>query len=209
VRDDNFSQAELDKFNELAPPMVGSRSPQKALHALNPARLGYVAGRYRCAVRRCWMWLRGGLLSEALAREGAQGDGDRSGPDLIRIAKLHRLESGVDVEYRLVSAEGARGASSPAATDAITCMEMLEHVPDPASVLVPARILLKPAGACSCRRSIARPLHSRWPSSGPNTSRALLPKGTHQYRDFIKARRNWPAGCVAKGMQLEDVSGLV
>ncbi|MFL6593449.1 MAG: bifunctional 2-polyprenyl-6-hydroxyphenol methylase/3-demethylubiquinol 3-O-methyltransferase UbiG, partial [Luteimonas sp.] len=146
VRDDNFSQVELDKFNELAHRWWDPEGPQKALHALNPARLGYVASRATLRGARVLdLGCGGGLLSEALAREGAHVTAIDLAPDLVRIAKLHRLESGVEVDYRLSSTE-ALAAAEPDRYDVITCMEMLEHVPDPASVLRACAMLLKPGG---------------------------------------------------------------
>ena len=144
--DDNFSQSELDKFNELAHRWWDPQGPQKALHALNPARLGYVAARVPLRGAAVLdVGCGGGLLSEALAGEGARVTAIDLAPDLLKIARLHKLESGVEVDYRLSSVE-ALAAQQPAGFDAITCMEMLEHVPDPASVLAACATLLKPGG---------------------------------------------------------------
>jgi len=208
VRDDNFSQAELDKFNELAHRWWDPEGPQKALHALNPARLGYVAGRVPLRGAQVLdVGCGGGLLSEALARQGAQVTAIDLAPDLVRIAKLHRLESGVDVEYRLVSAE-ALAAEQPGRYDAITCMEMLEHVPDPASVLGACANLLKPGGRLIVSTLNRTPAAFALAIVGAEYIARLLPKGTHQYRDFIKPSEL--AGWLrSEGMQLEDVSGLV
>lgn len=208
VRDDNFSQSELDKFNELAHRWWDPEGPQKALHALNPARLGYVAGRVPLRGAHVLdVGCGGGLLSEALAREGAQVTAIDLAPDLVRIAKLHRLESGVDVEYRLVSAE-ALAAEQPARYDAITCMEMLEHVPDPGSVLGACANLLKPGGHLFVSTLNRTPAAFALAVVGAEYIARLLPKGTHRYRDFIKPSElaAWLRG---QGMQLEDVSGLV
>src|SRR5687767_5916889 len=132
---DNFSQAELDKFGALAQRWWDPEGPQKALHALNPARLGYVADRVKLQGATVLdVGCGAGLLSEALARNGAQVTALDLAPELIKIAKLHLLESNLTVDYRLQSVESL-AAQSPASFDAITCMEMLEHVPDPGSVL--------------------------------------------------------------------------
>ena len=104
--DDNFSQSELDKFNELAHRWWDPQGPQKALHALNPARLGYVAARVPLRDAAVLdVGCGGGLLSEALAGEGARVTAIDLAPDLLRIARLHKLESGVEVDYRLSSVD--------------------------------------------------------------------------------------------------------
>src|SRR5690606_10432377 len=131
----NVSQAELDKFNSLASRWWDPQGPQKALHALNPARLRYVAD--RVALRDATVLdvgCGGGLLSEALAAEGARVTAIDLAPDLLKVARLHGLESGVQVDYRQQSVESL-AAERPGSFDAITCMELLEHVPDPVSVV--------------------------------------------------------------------------
>ncbi|HEY5614348.1 MAG TPA: bifunctional 2-polyprenyl-6-hydroxyphenol methylase/3-demethylubiquinol 3-O-methyltransferase UbiG, partial [Lysobacter sp.] len=125
--DGNFSQAELDKFGALANRWWDPQGPQKALHALNPARLGYVTARTTLQGAQVLdVGCGAGLLSEALAVEGAQVVGLDLAPELIKVARLHRLESGLSVDYRLQSVE-ALAAEMPGRFDAVTCMEMLEH----------------------------------------------------------------------------------
>src|SRR6186713_335368 len=131
----NFSQAELDKFGELANRWWDPNGPQRPLHELNPTRLGYI--RDRVALRGARVLDVGcgaGLLSEALAREGAEVTALDLAPELVEVAKLHLLEQvqsepGLAVDYRLQSVESL-AAERPGAFAAITCMEMLEHVPD-------------------------------------------------------------------------------
>jgi 2-polyprenyl-6-hydroxyphenyl methylase/3-demethylubiquinone-9 3-methyltransferase len=213
LRDDpppagNFSQAELDKFNELAHRWWDPEGPQKALHALNPARLRYVAE--RTALRGAAVLdvgCGGGLLSEALAGEGAQVTAIDLAPDLIKIARLHGLESGAKVDYRLTAIE-ALASEMPAAFDAITCMEMLEHVPDPASVLDACAMLLKPGGRLFVSTLNRTPAAFALAIVGAEYIARVLPKGTHQYRDFIKPSE-LAAWLRAAGLQLEDVSGLM
>lgn len=208
LRDDNFSQAELDKFGALANRWWDPEGPQKALHALNPARLGYVAERvtlHGAAVLD--VGCGGGLLSEALAREGAKVTALDLAPDLIKIAKLHRLESGVDVDYKLSSVE-ALAAEQPGAFDAITCMEMLEHVPAPASVLAACATLLKPGGRLFVSTLNRTPAAFALAIVGAEYVAGVLPKGTHQYRDFIKPSE-LAAWLRTSGLELEDVSGLM
>jgi 2-polyprenyl-6-hydroxyphenyl methylase/3-demethylubiquinone-9 3-methyltransferase len=205
---DNFSQAELDKFNELAHRWWDPQGPQKALHALNPARLGYVADRVALRGARVLdLGCGGGLLSEALAGAGADVTAIDLAPDLLKIARLHGLESGIHVDYRQVSAE-ALAAEAPGAFDAITCMEMLEHVPDPASILRACATLLRPGGRLLVSTLNRTPAAFALAIVGAEYVARLLPKGTHQYRDFIRPSElaTWMR---TSGLQLEDVRGLV
>ncbi|WP_226468083.1 bifunctional 2-polyprenyl-6-hydroxyphenol methylase/3-demethylubiquinol 3-O-methyltransferase UbiG [Luteimonas panaciterrae] len=204
----NFRQSELDKFGALAHRWWDPNGPQKALHALNPARLGYVAER---VTLRDAMVLDvgcgGGLLSEALAKEGARVTAIDLAPDLVKIAKLHGLESGVKVEYREQSVE-ALAAAQPGEFDAITCMEMLEHVPDPAAIIAACATLLKPGGRLFVSTLNRTPAAFALAIVGAEYVARLLPKGTHQYRDFIKPSE-LSAWLRASGLELEDVSGLM
>ena len=206
--DGNFSQAELDKFNELAHRWWDPQGPQKALHALNPARLGYVAERLSLRGAHVLdVGCGGGLLSEALAGEGAEVTALDLAPDLLKIARLHGLESGRKVDYRQVSVE-ALATEMPASFDAITCMEMLEHVPDPASVLRACATLLKPGGRLFLSTLNRTPAAFALAIVGAEYVARLLPKGTHRYQDFIRPSE-LAAWLRDAGLQLEDVSGLV
>lgn len=205
---ENFRQSELDKFGALANRWWDPNGPQKALHALNPARLGYVAE--RVALRDATVLdvgCGGGLLSEALAKEGARVTAIDLAPDLVKIAKLHGLESGVKVEYREQSVE-ALAAAQPGEFDAITCMEMLEHVPDPAAIIAACATLLKPGGRLFVSTLNRTPAAFALAIVGAEYVARLLPKGTHQYRDFIKPSE-LSAWLRAAGLELEDVSGLM
>ena len=204
---DNFRQSELDKFDELAQRWWDPQGPQKALHALNPARLGYVAE--RVALRDAAVLDVGcgaGLLSEALAQAGAKVTAIDLAPNLLKVARLHGLESGIKVDYRESPVE-ALAAEMPAAFDAITCMEMLEHVPEPASVIDACARLLKPGGRLFLSTLNRTPAAFAVAIVGAEYVARLLPKGTHQYRDFIKPSEL--AGWLREtGLELEDVSGL-
>ncbi len=204
----NFSQIELDKFNALASRWWDPNGPQKPLHALNPARLGYV--RERTSLRGARVLDVGcgaGLLSEAMAAEGAQVTAIDLAPDLIKVAKLHRLESGVEVDYRLMAAE-ALAEESPGQFDAVTCMEMLEHVPDPGAVIAACAALLKPGGRLFLSTLNRTPAAFALAIVGAEYIARMLPTGTHQYRDFIKPSE-LAAWLRAAGLALEDVSGLI
>jgi 2-polyprenyl-6-hydroxyphenyl methylase/3-demethylubiquinone-9 3-methyltransferase len=204
---ENVSQAEIAKFGALANRWWDENGPQRPLHELNPARLGYVRERVQLRGARVLdVGCGGGLLSEALAREGAQVTALDLSTDLIEIAKLHLLESGVTVDYRLQSVESLAEEMS-GAFDAITCMEMLEHVPDPGSVLSACEKLLKPGGRIFLSTLNRTPAAFAVAIVGAEYIAGLLPKGTHDYKSFIRPSElsGWLR---AAGLQIEDVSGL-
>jgi 2-polyprenyl-6-hydroxyphenyl methylase/3-demethylubiquinone-9 3-methyltransferase len=204
----NFRQSELDKFAALANRWWDPKGPQKALHALNPVRLRYVADRVALRGAKVLdVGCGGGLLSEALAGEGADVTAIDLAADLVKVARLHGLESGVKVDYRVQAVEDL-AAERPAAFDAITCMEMLEHVPDPAAILRACAALLRPGGRLFVSTLNRTPAAFALAIVGAEYVARLLPTGTHRYRDFIKPSElgAWLRAC---GLQLEDVSGLV
>ena len=204
----NVRQAELHKFGALANRWWDENGPQKALHALNPVRLQYVADRVPLAGAKVLdVGCGAGLLSEALAGEGARVTAIDLAPELIDVARLHQLEAGLEIDYRLQSVEDL-AAELPGSFDAVTCMEMLEHVPDPGSVIEACARLLKPGGMLFLSTLNRTPAAFALAIVGAEYVARLLPKGTHQYRDFIKPSElgAWLRGA---GLQLEDVSGLL
>ncbi|WP_417474145.1 bifunctional 2-polyprenyl-6-hydroxyphenol methylase/3-demethylubiquinol 3-O-methyltransferase UbiG [Luteimonas mephitis] len=204
----NFRQSELDKFAALANRWWDPKGPQKALHALNPVRLGYVADRVALRGAKVLdVGCGGGLLSEALARAGADVTAIDLAADLIKVAKLHGLESGVKVDYRVQPVE-TLAAEQPGAFDAVTCMEMLEHVPDPGAILSACASLLKPGGRLFVSTLNRTAAAFALAIVGAEYVARLLPRGTHQYRDFIRPSE-LGAWLRESGLQLEDVSGLV
>lgn len=205
---DNFRQSELDKFGALAHRWWDPDGPQKALHALNPPRLAYVADRVLLhGARVLDVGCGGGLLSEAMAQAGAQVTAIDLAPDLVKIARLHGLESGLKVDYRVQPVE-ALAAEQPGAFDAVTCMEMLEHVPDPGAILMACAALLKPGGRLFVSTLNRTPAAFALAIVGAEYIARLLPKGTHQYRDFIRPSE-LGAWLRDAGLSLEDVSGLM
>jgi 2-polyprenyl-6-hydroxyphenyl methylase / 3-demethylubiquinone-9 3-methyltransferase len=208
----NFDQAELDKFAELAHRWWDPSGPQRPLHELNPTRLAYV--RDRSALRGAKVLDVGcgaGLLSEALAGEGADVTALDLAPELIEIAKLHLLETqvsrpGLRVDYRLQSTESI-AAELPSGFDVITCMEMLEHVPDPAAVVRACASLLKPGGRLFVSTLNRTPAAFALAIVGAEYIAGLLPKGTHSYAQFIRPSElaTWLREA---DLHLEDVSGL-
>jgi 2-polyprenyl-6-hydroxyphenyl methylase/3-demethylubiquinone-9 3-methyltransferase len=204
---ENFTQSELDKFGALANRWWDADGPQKALHALNPTRLDYVTARIKLAGANVLdVGCGGGLLSEALAKAGAKVTAIDLSPELLKVARLHRLESGVNVDYRQQSVEEL-AAESPQSFDAITCMEMLEHVPDPASIIRACATLLKPGGHLFLSTLNRTPAAFALAIVGAEYVAQLLPKGTHHYQAFIKPSE-LAAWLREAGVQLEDVSGL-
>jgi 2-polyprenyl-6-hydroxyphenyl methylase/3-demethylubiquinone-9 3-methyltransferase len=204
---DNVSAEEIAKFGALANRWWDPNGPQRPLHELNPARLGYIA--QRCKLRGASALDVGcgaGLLSEALAREGAKVTALDLAPELVEIAKLHLFESGLAVDYRLQSVE-AIALEMPEQFDLITCMEMLEHVPDPGSVLRACATLLKPGGKLFLSTLNRTPLAFAVAVVGAEYIAGLLPKGTHDYKSFIRPSE-LAAWVRDAGLQIEDVSGL-
>jgi 2-polyprenyl-6-hydroxyphenyl methylase / 3-demethylubiquinone-9 3-methyltransferase len=204
---ENVSRAELDKFAALANRWWDENGPQKPLHHLNPARLNYVAKQLPLRGKKILdVGCGGGLLSEALAREGADVVALDLAEELIEIAKLHLYESNVKVDYRLQSVESL-AEEMAGQFDAITCMEMLEHVPDPSSILRACEKLLKPGGKIFISTLNRTPAAFAIAIVGAEYLANLLPKGTHEYQKFIKPSElaTW---CRAEGFNVIDISGL-
>lgn len=203
----NFDQAELDKFAALANRWWDVEGPQKPLHALNPVRMAYVAERVALrGLRVLDIGCGGGLLSEALARAGAEVTAIDLAPELIRVARLHALESGVQVDYRVQAAEDL-AAVQPQAFDVVTCMEMLEHVPDPAAIIDACRRLLKPGGQLFLSTINRTAAAFAVAIVGAEYVARLLPRGTHHYPEFIRPAElsRWLREA---GLQLQDVTGM-
>lgn len=204
----NARPSELHKFGALANRWWDANGPQKALHALNPVRLRYVADRVELQGAKVLdVGCGAGLLSEALAGEGARVTAIDLAPELIEVAKLHQLEADLGIDYRLQPVE-ALADELPGAFDAVTCMEMLEHVPNPGSIIDACARLLKPGGRLFLSTLNRTPAAFALAIVGAEYVARVLPKGTHQYRDFIKPSElgAWLRGA---GLQLEDVSGLM
>ena len=203
----NARQAELDKFGALASRWWDASGPQKALHALNPVRLAYIEERAGLAGKKVLdVGCGGGLLSEAMARRGATVTAIDLAPELVEVAKLHALDQGVDVEYLQIAIE-ALAEERAGQYDVVTCMEMLEHVPDPGAILQACATLLAPGGTLCVSTLNRTPAAFALAIVGAEYIARILPTGTHQYRDFIKPAE-LAHGLRQADLQLEDVSGI-
>lgn len=204
---ENVHPAETAKFDKLAARWWDENGESRALHDLNPVRLDYVER--RCALKGARVLdvgCGGGILSEALAAAGADVIAIDLAPRVLDVARLHLLESELEVDYRQISAEALAG-EMPAAFDAITCMEMLEHVPDPGSIIAACARLLKPDGRLFASTLNRTPLAFGAAIVGAEYAMNLLPRGTHHYAQFIRPSELAQA-LRANGLDLEDIAGL-
>jgi 2-polyprenyl-6-hydroxyphenyl methylase / 3-demethylubiquinone-9 3-methyltransferase len=204
----NVDPGEVAKFSALAHRWWDPESEFKPLHEINPLRMewidtvtGGIAGK-----RVLDVGCGGGILAEAMAVRGAKVTGIDLGEKALGVAKLHRLESGVTVDYRLISAE-ALAAESPAAFDVVTCMELLEHVPDPVAIVAACASLVVPGGIVVCSTLNRNPKSYLFAIVGAEYLLQLLPRGTHDWAKFLRpaelaifARR--------AGLDLVDLIGM-
>lgn len=182
----NADPQELDKFGELAHKWWDTEGEFRPLHEINPLRLDWVAERVALAGARVVdVGCGGGILAESMARRGAQVTGIDLSPKPLKVARLHAMEAGVSLDYREVAAEDL-AAEQPGAFDAVTCMEMLEHVPDPASVVRACATLVRPGGHVFFS-TLNRNLKS-WLFAivGAEYLLKMLPPGTHDHDRFIR-----------------------
>ncbi|OZI19628.1 bifunctional 3-demethylubiquinol 3-O-methyltransferase/2-polyprenyl-6-hydroxyphenol methylase [Bordetella genomosp. 9] len=204
----NADQAELDKFSALAARWWDPDSEFKPLHAINPLRLdwirqtvGSLAGK-----RILDVGCGGGILSESMAAEGADVTGIDLAEKSLKVARLHGLESGVKVDYRAVAVEQL-AQEQPERYDIVTCMEMLEHVPDPASVVRACAALVAPGGWVFFSTLNRNPKSFLFAIVGAEYVLGLLPRGTHSYENFIKPSELASAARMAQ-LQPVKISGM-
>lgn len=181
----NSDPAELAKFNELAHRWWDPNSEFKPLHDINPLRLEHIDALARLRGKQVLdVGCGGGILSESMADRGAEVTGIDLGEKPLGVARLHLLESGRQVDYREVSAEDLAG-EAPGSFDVVTCMEMLEHVPDPAQTVAACAALARPGAHLFFSTINRNPKSFLFAIVGAEYVLKMLPKGTHEYAKFI------------------------
>jgi 2-polyprenyl-6-hydroxyphenyl methylase/3-demethylubiquinone-9 3-methyltransferase len=203
----NVDPAEIAKFAALAQSWWDPAGPSRPLHELNPLRLRYVelAAGLRDA-RVLDVGCGGGILSEAMARSGARVLGIDLSRAVLDVAELHALEGKLAVEYQAIAAEEL-AAAQPGSFDLVTCMEMLEHVPDPATTLGALAALVKPGGHVIVSTLNRKPLAFAVAIIGAEYIARILPRGTHEYLKFIRPSELARWGRAA-GLELLDLTGI-
>jgi 2-polyprenyl-6-hydroxyphenyl methylase/3-demethylubiquinone-9 3-methyltransferase len=207
MNETNADPHELDKFGDLAHRWWDPNSEFRPLHDINPARMAWIDGHAGLKGKQTIdVGCGGGLLSEGMAALGAQVTGIDLSEKALGIARLHLYESGHAIDYRLISAE-AMATEAPAHFDIVTCLEMLEHVPDPASTVEACARLVKPGGQVFLSTINRNPKAYLLAVVGAEYIFNLLPRGTHDYTRFLK-----PAElarlCRAAGLEVLEITGL-
>jgi len=204
----NVDNAEIEKFEALASRWWDKDSEFKPLHEINPLRLDYID-------RRCNglqdknvidVGCGGGILAESMAQRGATVTGIDMGEAPLQVARLHKHESGVEVDYQQITAE-EMAEKNTAKYDVVTCMEMLEHVPDPASIIQACAQLVKPNGTVFFSTINRNPKSYLFAIVGAEYLLRMLPKGTHHYEKFIKPSEltMWAR---AAGLNAQELTGM-
>jgi len=203
----NACPQELAKFGDLAHRWWDPNSEFKPLHDINPLRLGWIDRCIGLAGKRILdVGCGGGLLSEGMASAGSQVTGIDLAKKALGVARLHLLESGQKVDYRLVAAEEL-AAECPASFDAVTCLEMLEHVPDPASIVKACAQLVKPGGEVFFSTLNRNPKSYLFAVVGAEYILNMLPKGTHDYAKFLRPAE-LTRHCREAGLTVLEIIGM-
>lgn len=203
----NVDPAEVAKFDALASSWWDPQGQSKPLHDINPIRLGFIAERAQLDNAQVIdVGCGGGILTEALAQKGAQATGIDMGEMPLNIAKLHALEAGLNIRYQQTTAE-AMAAQHAEQFDVVTCMEMLEHVPDPQAIINACAQLAKPGGDLFFSTLNRHPKAYLLAVLGAEYIAQMLPKGTHDYARFIRPSElsRW---CRQAGLQVMSISGM-
>jgi len=204
----NADPQELAKFSELAHRWWDTESEFRPLHQINPLRLDWIDAHAQLAGKRVVdVGCGGGILSDSMARRGANVLGIDLAGKALKVAQLHALEAGTpSVEYREVAAE-ALAEEMPGSFDVLTCMEMLEHVPEPASVVRACATLVKPGGWVFFSTINRNPKAFLFAIVGAEHVLKLLPKGTHEYARFIRPSE-LAQSCRDAGLMLHETRGM-
>jgi len=203
----NVDQAELAKFGKLASRWWDPEGDFRPLHDINPLRLGWIAGHARLEGARVLdVGCGGGILAEAMAQRGAQVTGIDLSDKALKVAQLHLHESRLAIDYQQIEAEKLAEAR-PAHFDVVTCMELLEHVPDPAAMVAACAKLVTPGGQVFFSTINRNPKAYLFAVIGAEYVLGLLPKGTHDYERFIRPSElaRW---CRAAGLRADETVGM-
>lgn len=204
---DNRDDSEIRKFESLASRWWDPDSEFRPLHEINPLRMGFISGKINPAgCRAVDIGCGGGILSEALAQQGAEVTGIDLAEASLAVARLHQLESGLDIRYEAVSAEEL-AEREPEQYDIVTCLEMLEHVPRPADVVAACARLARPGGHVFFSTINRNPRSWLFAIVGAEYLLNLLPRGTHEYARFIRPSE-LDAWCRPVGLQRSETIGL-
>ncbi|MEJ0008601.1 MAG: bifunctional 2-polyprenyl-6-hydroxyphenol methylase/3-demethylubiquinol 3-O-methyltransferase UbiG [Steroidobacteraceae bacterium] len=203
----NADHAEIGKFDAIAHRFWDPEGEFRPLHLINPVRAGYVAARCQIKGARVLdVGCGGGLLCEAMLELGGCVTGIDLAPAMLQTARLHAAERGIGIDYRQLSAE-ALAATQAGAFDVVMCMEMVEHVPDPAAVVTAIATLVRPGGAVFISTLNRTPKSFAQAIIAAEYVLRLVPRGTHEYQRLVRPSElaQWAR---AAGLTLEDVSGL-
>ncbi len=203
----NVDPVELEKFSELAHRWWDPQSEFRPLHEINPLRLDYIDRIAALAGKKVLdVGCGGGILAEAMAARGAHVTGIDLAEKPLKVAQLHLLESGQKVDYRRIAVEEL-AMEDPGSFDVVTCMEMLEHVPDPAAVVRACAALLKPGGKAFFATLNRNPKSYLFAIIGAEYVLNMLPRGTHDYERFIKPSE-LSATSRQAGLEVIDLIGM-